>query len=76
MPVWKVCITQPRYRVRNFDALIYLLVNFENLRRAVFKLSSQGWVGEGGGGQNFEHVCLRCLFKICESFKYRVYKKR
>ncbi len=27
-PVWKVCIVQPRYRVRNFDTLYVLLVNF------------------------------------------------
>ena len=33
LPVWKVCIAQPRYRARNFDALIYLLVNFANLGR-------------------------------------------
>ena len=32
-PVWKVCIARPRYRARNFDALIYLLVNFANLGR-------------------------------------------
>ncbi len=25
------------------------------------------------GGQNFQHVCLRCLFKICESFKYNAW---
>ena len=33
VPVWKVCIARPRYRARNFDALIYLLVNFANLGR-------------------------------------------
>ncbi len=26
--------------------------------------------GGGGRGRNFQHVCLRCPFKICESFKY------
>ena len=56
-PVWKVCIAQPRYWARNFDALIYLLVNFANLGRTVFKLSSQGggevgnaWTMHAGGG--------------------------
>ncbi len=22
------------------------------------------------GGRNFQHVCLRCLFKICKSFEH------
>ncbi len=24
----------------------------------------------GGGARNFQHVCLWCRFKLCESFKY------
>ena len=27
-------------------------------------------IGGEGGGRKFQHVCLRCPFKICESFKY------
>ena len=27
----------------------------------------------GGGGGNFQHVCLQCPFKICESFKYNAW---
>jgi hypothetical protein len=42
-PVWKVCVKQPRYQARNFDACyIYLiLLNFLNLGCAISKLSSQ-----------------------------------
>ena len=41
-PVWKVCVKQPRYQARNFDArYIYLLLNFLNLGCAISKLYSQ-----------------------------------
>jgi hypothetical protein len=36
--VWKVCITQPRYRF----LYTYLLLNFQNLSCTISKLSSQG----------------------------------
>ena len=26
-----------------------------------------------GGGGNFQHLCLRCPYKICESFKYNAW---
>ncbi len=33
---------------------------------------TSGNIGGGGGGRgrNFQHICLWCRFKICESFKY------
>ena len=30
-------------------------------------------IGGEGGARNFQHVCLRCPFKICESFKYNAW---
>ncbi len=40
-PVWKVCIAQPRYRARNFDALYIFTSKLLNFGCAVFTLSSQ-----------------------------------
>ena len=41
-PVWKVCIVRGRYCRAIWMLSIYLLLNFQNLRHAISKLSSQG----------------------------------
>ena len=40
------------------------------IREAVADTSRN--IGGGGRGRNFQHVCLQCPFKICESFKYSI----
>ena len=55
VPVWKVCIAQPRYWARNFDALYIFTSKLLNLRCAVFKLSSQDIVYSFSEG----YMCLR-----------------